>query len=187
MVTRVSEFVAAMNDLSSKSDTTASMMEQHVGTFNAVTGKALRELERTCGQFTPTAARSPKRWICSTRATAATENWSSTRASSIETLVATLDSRTDDFAQRLQRFSGLLDELLDAATSRREQIAGDHRRNQQRQRADHRASVRTGAHHFGGRAQAHRRNAERRLRGGRRRRIRCSTNPPTASPRSCRA
>ena len=42
----------------------------------------------------------------------------------IETLVATMDARTDDFAQRLERFSGLLDELLDAATTRAREIAG---------------------------------------------------------------
>ena len=31
--------------------------------------------------------------------------------------MSTLDTRTDDFAQRLQRFSGLLDESLDAETT----------------------------------------------------------------------
>ena len=41
----------------------------------------------------------------------------------IEALVTALDTRTDDFAQRLQRFSALLDESLDAATSRAREIA----------------------------------------------------------------
>jgi len=45
------------------------------------------------------------------------------RQASIETLVTTLDARSDDFEQRLQRFSGLLDESLDAATTRTREIA----------------------------------------------------------------
>ena len=39
-------------------------------------------------------------------------------------MIATLDARTEDFGQRLQRFSNLLDELLDAASSRAREIAG---------------------------------------------------------------
>ena len=52
MVTRVSEFVAAMNDLNSKSAATTSAVEQHLGHFNTVTGKALQELGELATQFT---------------------------------------------------------------------------------------------------------------------------------------
>ncbi len=45
------------------------------------------------------------------------------RRAGIETLVATLDTRTDDIEQRLKRFSSLLDELLDGATGRAREIA----------------------------------------------------------------
>jgi len=45
------------------------------------------------------------------------------RQATIEALVTTLDARSDDFEQRLQRFSGLLDESLDAATTRTREIA----------------------------------------------------------------
>ena len=38
--------------------------------------------------------------------------------------MATLDARTEDFGQRLQRFSSLLEESLDTATSRAREIAG---------------------------------------------------------------
>src|SRR5262249_53514056 len=53
-----------------------------------------------------------------------TEESVSTKRQTIEALVSTLDTRTDDFAQRLLRFSGLLDESLDAATSRAPENAG---------------------------------------------------------------
>ena len=56
------------------------------------------------------------------------------RHANIEALVSTLDARTDDFAQRLQRFSALLDELLDAATNARAADRRHRRRDQQRQR-----------------------------------------------------
>ena len=45
------------------------------------------------------------------------------RRAGIETLIATLDARTEDFGDRLQRFSSLLDESLDAASSRAREIA----------------------------------------------------------------
>src|SRR5208282_4695761 len=51
MVTRVSEFVAAMNDLSGKSEASTNAVEHHLGTFNTVTGKALHELGALAIQF----------------------------------------------------------------------------------------------------------------------------------------
>src|SRR5213078_447489 len=47
----------------------------------------------------------------------------SERRAGIETLIATLDTRTDDIEQRLKRFSSLLDESLDGATGRAREIA----------------------------------------------------------------
>ncbi len=68
--------------------------------------------------------RSPTRSSCSTRATGETDDSIATRHANIEALVSTLDARTEDFGQRLQRFSGLLDESLDTATARAREIAG---------------------------------------------------------------
>jgi hypothetical protein len=45
------------------------------------------------------------------------------RQTSIETLVSTLDARTGDFEERLRRFSNLLEESLDSATTRAREIA----------------------------------------------------------------
>jgi hypothetical protein len=45
------------------------------------------------------------------------------RRAGIETLVATLDARTDDIEGRLKRFSSLLDESLDGAAGRAREIA----------------------------------------------------------------
>ena len=44
-------------------------------------------------------------------------------ASQLDSLVATLDIRTEDLEKRLSRFSGLLDELLEAASTRAREVA----------------------------------------------------------------
>ncbi len=123
MVSRVSEFVSAMNDLSTKSGVTTAKVEEHLGTFNTTTAKVLRDLGELAASSPPTAARLPKRWSSWRRATGAPRNSIAGRHASIESLVATLDARTDDFEQRLRRFSGLLDESLDSATARAREIA----------------------------------------------------------------
>jgi hypothetical protein len=124
MVNRVSEFVAAMNDLSSKTDTSSTLVERHLGTFNAVTSKALRELGELATQFGThgrTLAQAVELLDNSSRRA---EESVAARGTNVEVLISTLDTRTEDFGQRLQRFSGLLDESLNAASARTREIAG---------------------------------------------------------------
>jgi hypothetical protein len=124
MATRVSEFVAAMSDLSTKSGATTAKVEQHLGTFNTVTAKVLHDLGDLADQFSShgrTLADAVELLDVSNRRT---DDSIATRHASIEALVSTLDARTEDFGQRLERFSGLLDESLDTAASRAREIAG---------------------------------------------------------------
>ncbi len=51
MVSRVSEFVAAMNDMNSKSGVATSKVEEHLGAFNSTTVKVLRDLGDLSAQF----------------------------------------------------------------------------------------------------------------------------------------
>src|ERR1700683_2205890 len=113
-----------MNDLNSKSDASTSMMERHAGAFNAVTGKALRELSELAGQFNQHGRSLAEAVELLDKSNRRAEESVSARRTSIETLVTTLDSRADDFGQRLQRFSTVLDESLDTAASRASEIAG---------------------------------------------------------------
>ena len=124
MAARVSEFVAAMSDLSSKSGATTAKVEQHLGTFNNVTTKVLHDLGDLADQFSShgrTLADAVELLDTSNRRT---DELIATRHATIEALVSTLDARTEDFGQRLERFSGLLDELLDTAAARAREIAG---------------------------------------------------------------
>ena len=123
MVTRVSEFVAAMNDLTSKSGTTTAKVEQHLGTFNNVTAKVLHDLGDLATQFNTHGRSLAEAVELLERSNRRTAESIADRHTNIELLVATLDARTDDFEQRLRRFSGLLEESLDSATTRAREIA----------------------------------------------------------------
>jgi len=124
MATRVSEFVAAMSDLSAKSGVTTAKVEQHLGTFNTVTAKVLHDLGDLADQFSShgrTLADAVELLDTTNRRT---EESVASRQSTMETLATMLDARTEDFGQRLARFSGLLEESLDTATTRAREIAG---------------------------------------------------------------
>ena len=50
LVTRVSEFVATMNEVAEKSGVTSSQVDQHISSFHAVTNKALGDLGQLASQ-----------------------------------------------------------------------------------------------------------------------------------------
>ena len=124
MATRVSEFVAAMSDLSSKSGATTAKVEQSLGAFNGVTAKVLNDLGDLADQFSSHGRTLSDAVDLLESTNRRTEDSIAGRHASIESLVLTLDARTEDFGQRLARFSGLLDESLDTATTRAREIAG---------------------------------------------------------------
>jgi len=124
MATRVSEFVAAMSDLNSTSGATTAKVELHLGTFNSVTTKVLREIGDLADQFNIHGRSLTEAVELLETGNRRTEDSIANRHANIETLVSTLDARTEDFGQRLQRFSALLEESLDSAAARAREIAG---------------------------------------------------------------
>ncbi len=124
MASRISEFVAAMNELSTKSGATTNKVEQHLGAFNNVTSRVLNELGDLADQFSSHGRTLTEAVELLETSNRRTEDSMVTRQATIDTLVSALDARTEDFGQRLARFSGLLDELLDTATTRAREIAG---------------------------------------------------------------
>jgi hypothetical protein len=124
MASRVSEFVAAMNELNSKSGTATANLEEHLGAFNTTTVKVLGDLSTLATQFTSHGRALAEAVELLESSNRRTQDAVASRHASVEALVATLDARADDFEQRLRRFSGLLDESLDSATARAREIAG---------------------------------------------------------------
>jgi hypothetical protein len=121
--TRVTEFVATMNQLLERTDGTTSKMDEHIGSFYVLTGKTLDDLTTLAVKFDShgrALAQAAESVEASNRRT--DESIESRRAS-IESLVSGLDTRTADIDARLRRFSGLLDESLQAAEARARDIA----------------------------------------------------------------
>ena len=156
MVTRVSEFVAAMNDVSGKAGATNARVEDQLGTFNTVTAKVLNDLGELATQFNTHGRSLAEAVELLERSNRKTADGVAQRQTSIETLVSTLDARTGDFEERLRRFSNLLEESLEFSDDAGARDRQHHRRDEQRERAHHRAAVRAGAHDLRGGAQAHR-------------------------------
>ena len=123
LVTRVADFVSAMNDVTSRNGTATQTLEDQLSVFNAKTSKALEDLGELSSQFEHhgqalvEAASSVEESNRNTTASVAE------RKSTLESLVTTIDLRTADLDQRLSRFTGLLDESLAAAESRARDIA----------------------------------------------------------------
>ena len=124
MAARISEFVSAMNELTAKSGATTGKIEQHLGSFNTVTSRVLTDLGDLADQFSTHGRTLSEAVELLDSSNRKTEETVGARQATIDALVTTLDTRTEDFGQRLERFSGLLDESLDAATTRAREIAG---------------------------------------------------------------
>jgi hypothetical protein len=123
MVTRVSEFVSTMNELTERSGTAGNQVEEHIGKFHNVTTRVLGDLAQFASQFESHGRGLAEAVDLIDRSNRRTEDALGERRVSLDSLVSTLDTRTEDLEQRLKRFSGLLDESLDAAANRARDIA----------------------------------------------------------------
>ena len=123
LVTRVADFVSAMNDVTSRNGTATQTLEDQLSIFNSKTAGALDDLGSLAGQF-----ESHGRALVEAAALVEQSNRNTTasvaeRKATLESLVTTIDLRTTDLDQRLSRFTGLLDESLAAAEERARDIA----------------------------------------------------------------
>jgi hypothetical protein len=123
LVTRVADFVSAMNDVTSRNGVATQTLEDQLSIFNAKTSRALEDLGSLSGQF-----ETHGKALVDAAAMVEHANRSTTvsvdeRKSALESLITTIDLRTTDLDQRLSRFTGLLDESLAAAEERARDIA----------------------------------------------------------------
>ncbi|TAI59837.1 negative regulator of septation ring formation, partial [Bradyrhizobium sp. Leo170] len=123
LVTRVADFVSAMNDVTSRNGVATQTLEDQLTVFNSKTQKALEDLGELSTQFD-----THGRALVEAAALVEQSNRNTTgsiaeRKATLESLVTTIDLRTTDLDQRLSRFTGLLDESLAAAEERARDIA----------------------------------------------------------------
>jgi hypothetical protein len=148
LVTRVADFVAAMNEVAQKTGTANTQVEQHIAAFQAVTAHTLTDLAQLAGQFDIHGRSLAEAVSLIDRSNRRTEGSLGERREALETLINTLDSKSNDLDQRLTRFSGLLDKSLDGANERAREIArliADSTSEGARAIADNYESIRTSA------------------------------------------
>jgi hypothetical protein len=123
LVTRVADFVTAMNDVTSRNGHATQALEDQLNVFNSKTQQALQNLGSLSTDF-----ESHGRTLVDAAAMVEQSNRNTTasvseRKATLESLVTTIDLRTTDLDQRLSRFTNLLDESLAAAEERARDIA----------------------------------------------------------------
>jgi hypothetical protein len=123
LVTRVADFVTAMNDVTSRNGAATQTLEDQLSVFNSKTSKALEDLGSLSGQFESHGKALVEAASVVEQSNRNTSASLAERKSTLESLVSTIDLRTADLDQRLSRFTGLLDESLAAAEERARDIA----------------------------------------------------------------
>src|SRR5581483_701514 len=123
LVTRVADFVSAMNDVTSRNGTATQNLEDQLNVFNDKTSKALVNLGELSSQFDAHGRALMEAAAVVEQANRNTTTSVAERKATLESLVTTIDLRTTDLDQRLSRFTSLLDESLAAAEERARDIA----------------------------------------------------------------
>ncbi|WP_291848256.1 hypothetical protein [Bradyrhizobium sp.] len=123
LVTRVADFVSAMNDVTSRNGAATQTLEDQLTLFNAKTAKALENLGSLSSEFDSHGKALVEAAAVVEKSNLNTATTVSERKSQLESLVSAIDLRTADLEQRLSRFSSLLDESLAAAEERARDIA----------------------------------------------------------------
>jgi hypothetical protein len=123
LVTRVADFVSAMNDVTSRNGTATQTLETQLGAFNDKTARALEDLSALSGQFNAHGKALVEAAAAVEQANLSTNTTVNERKATLESLVTTIDLHTTDLDQRLSRFTGLLEESLAAAEERARDIA----------------------------------------------------------------
>src|SRR5580698_1993257 len=123
LVTRVADFVSAMNDVTSRNGAATQTLEDQLSVFNTKTSRALADLGSLSSQFDTHGQALVEAAAVVEHSNRNTTASLAERKSALESLVTTIDLRTADLDQRLSRFTGLLDESLAAAEERARDIA----------------------------------------------------------------
>jgi hypothetical protein len=123
LMRRVSEFVDAMERVNGSTTDATDRIETTITGFRGLTADALRDLGQLATQFDAHGRDLAKAAAIIDDSNRKTEEHVNERRVQLDSLVATLDIRTEDIEQRLKRFSGLLDESLEAASARAREVA----------------------------------------------------------------
>jgi hypothetical protein len=122
LVTRVADFVSAMNDVTTRNGAATQTLEDQLSVFNTKTSQALENLGSLSKQFEHHGQALVEAAGTVEEANRSTSASVADRKLQLESLVSTIDLRTSDLDERLSRFTSLLDESLAAAEERARDI-----------------------------------------------------------------
>jgi rRNA-processing protein FCF1 len=123
LMLRVSEFVTAMNEVTASTGDASGRVETNIANFRDITAQVITDLSQLARQFDIHGRELTKAVEVIDHSNQRTEDSVNERRVQLDSLVATLDIRTEDLEKRLSRFSGLLDESLEAASTRAREVA----------------------------------------------------------------
>ncbi len=123
LMLRVSEFVSAMNEVTASTGDVTGRVETNIANFRDITAQVIGDLGQLARQFDIHGRDLAKAVDLIDHSNQRTEDSVNERRVQLNSLVATLDIRTEDLEKRLSRFSGLLDESLEAASTRAREVA----------------------------------------------------------------
>jgi hypothetical protein len=123
LVTRVSDFVAAMNDVAQRAGAVNSEVEQNIASFQVASAKTLNDLGEVANQFDAHGRSLAEAVALIDTSNRRTEGALTERTATLEELIATLDGKGSDLEQRLTRFADVLDQSLEGAAERAREIA----------------------------------------------------------------
>jgi ABC-type transporter Mla subunit MlaD len=122
LTSRVSEFASTMNDVTARSGAVGDQLNAHAESFRTETAAVLENLSEITVQFAQHGRTLVQAVEVVEKSNERTEQTVSERRDALETLVATLDLKSEDLEQRLQRFTALLDQSLNGAEARARDI-----------------------------------------------------------------
>jgi hypothetical protein len=123
LMLRVSEFVSSMNEVTGSTTDATARVESTIANFSDITARVVTNLGQLADQFDSHGRDLAKAVDLIDHSNERTESTINERRVQLDSLVATLDIRTEDLDQRLKRFGGLLDESLEAASARAREVA----------------------------------------------------------------
>jgi len=123
LMLRVSEFVSAMTDITQSTGEATGRVERNIANFRDITAQVINDLGQLARQFDVHGRELAKAVDLIGHSNQHTDDRLNERRVQLDSLVATLDIRTEDLEKRLNRFSGLLDESLEAASTRAREVA----------------------------------------------------------------
>jgi hypothetical protein len=120
--TRLTEFVGAMTEVTERSGAATDRMTGHINAFQGATSKVLQDLTNLADQVESHGNVLVQAVDLIDKINQRTVDAVNERRAALDSLIGTLDEKTDDLEQRLRRFAGLLDSSLEGATGRAREI-----------------------------------------------------------------